>query len=432
MNLPDHLLKTLAGWLSAPRWTIALSGGLDSTVLLHLLAALAKEHGLPPLRAIHVHHGLQPAADAWPGHCQRVCDAYGVPLEVLKVEVPAHASPEQAARRARHCALAQRLEPGEVLLLAHHRDDQAETVLYRLLRGAGVHGLAAMPACRRAGAGWLVRPLLAVGRATLQAYASNQRLHWVEDPSNARSEADRNYLRHQVLPALQARWPHAPASLARAAGHCAEAQALLGDLAAADLAQPPAALPWLPLPSLALAPLLGLSPARQRNALRHFLAPLTRLPDTEHWHGWDNLRDARLAGEPCWRLADGELRRAGGRLWWLSGAWLQLWPTQPVPWPQPGTPLQLPGNGHVWLQAPVPGQLHIGYRQGGERLRIPGRGQRDLKRWMQEQGVPVFLRGRLPLLFAGGELLAVAQFPLAAGENPPLCWAVPTNEQRLR
>lgn len=432
MNLPAHLLQTLSPWRDAPRWSVALSGGLDSTVLLHLLATLAQQHRFPPLRALHVHHGLQAAADAWPAHCQQLCDAVGVPLEIIKVKVPPQASLEEGARQARYQALTARLAPGELIVLAHHREDQAETLLYRLLRGAGVRGLAAMPGQRRAGEGRLARPLLGVGRRALQAYAREHGLRWVEDPSNATTEADRNYLRHQVMPVLQARWPQASASIARAASHLSEAQALLEELAMADLAQPPAPLPWLPLPSLALEPLLGLADRRQRNALRHFLAPFTRLPDTDHWRGWEAVRDARLAGEPCWRLADGELRRAGQRLWWLSGPWLRPLPAQPLVWARPEVPLLLPGNGRVWLQASASGPLHIAYRQGGETLQIPGRGRRDLKRWLQEQQVPAFLRGRLPLLFAGGQLLAVAQYPLSPQVQPLLHWAPPTNEQSLR
>ncbi|MFF7708039.1 tRNA lysidine(34) synthetase TilS [Pseudomonas sp. NPDC007930] len=432
MHLLDQLLGQLSPWRHAPRWSIALSGGLDSTALLHLLNTLAQQHPLPPLRALHVHHGLQAAADAWPADCQRLCERLGVPLEVLRVQVPAQASLEEGARRARHQALASQLLPGEVLLLAHHRDDQAETVLYRLARGAGVRGLAAMPAQRPAGAGVLLRPLLGVGRAQLLAYAQQHQLQWVEDPTNALPDADRNYLRQAVMPALAQRWPAAASSIARAAQHQAEAQGLLAELAETDLAQPPAPLPWLALPSLALAPLRALSPARQRNALRHFLAPLTALPDSDHWRGWEALRDARLAGEPCWRLAGGELRRAGERLWWLSGPWLAPLPAAPQPWADSAQPLALPGNGEVWLAAAPPGPLQVRYRQGGETLYLEGRGRRDLKRWLQEQGLPAFLRGRLPLLCRGHEVLAVAQCPAFAEGGPRLHWAAPTNEQGLR
>lgn len=151
--LPAKLLQSLAPWRNAPAWHIAYSGGLDSTVLLHLLVDLAKTQPLPPLRAIHVHHGLQAAADAWPAHCQAVCDAAGVALRVMHVQVLPGASLERAARDARYQAFAEAISPGELLLTGQHRDDQAETLLFRLLRGAGVRGLAGMPAQRPLGAG---------------------------------------------------------------------------------------------------------------------------------------------------------------------------------------------------------------------------------------------------------------------------------------
>ena len=144
-TLTAKLLQTLAPWRNASAWHIAFSGGLDSTVLLHLLADLAKHQSLPPLQAIHVHHGLQVAADAWPAHCQAVCDAAGVSLRIMPVQVQAGASLERAARDARYQAFAEAIAPGELLLTGHHRDDQSETLLFRLLWGAGVRGLTGMP-----------------------------------------------------------------------------------------------------------------------------------------------------------------------------------------------------------------------------------------------------------------------------------------------
>ncbi|EIK51760.1 tRNA(Ile)-lysidine synthetase [Stutzerimonas stutzeri TS44] len=397
----------------APRWCVAFSGGLDSTVLLQLLADLARREALPPLRAIHVHHGLQPAADAWPEHCRRVCAALGVPLEVLYVQVKTGRNLEQAARQARYAAIEIRLEEDEVLLTAQHRDDQAETLLFRLLRGAGVRGLAAMPARRRLGRGWLVRPLLDVSRSELEAHARRLGLGWVEDPSNDSLEFSRNYLRHQVMPLLAQRWPQTATTLARTAAHMAEAQTLLDELAKMDLAMmaPPGACAWLPVPSLALAPLLTLSSARQRNALRHWLAPLTALPDSEHWQGWESLCAAAVDATPVWRLAAGELQRSGDRLWWLSGCWLRP-VTGPVAWHDPNQSLQLPDNGSVRIAgAAAPARYEVRYRQGGEVLQVPGRGSRDLKRLLNEAGVPRFARARLPLLYVDDRLVGVANLP---------------------
>ncbi|WP_404940808.1 tRNA lysidine(34) synthetase TilS [Pseudomonas chlororaphis] len=278
--LTQKLLQRLLPWLDRSAWRIAFSGGLDSTVLLHLLAQLRQRHRLPPLTAIHVHHGLQAAADAWPEHCRTQCEALGVPLQIVAVQVQPGASLERAAREARYAAFEEAAGGNELLLTAQHRDDQAETLLFRLLRGAGVRGLSAMPASRALGQGHLLRPLLDVSRDELERYARDHQLHWIDDPSNQDRQFSRNYLRHQVFPLLTARWPQAASSMARSAAHLREARELLDELAIIDLRA--AALgvefEWLGLPSLALAPLVGLSEARQRNALSHWLSKLRHCP----------------------------------------------------------------------------------------------------------------------------------------------------------
>ncbi|GLO13940.1 tRNA(Ile)-lysidine synthase [Pseudomonas putida] len=423
----------LTPWLNAPAWHIAFSGGLDSTVLLHLLADYARNHASPPLSAIHVHHGLQSAADAWPAHCQAICNNLGIELQVIHVQVAPGASLEQAARDARYAAFKQALGPGDILFTGQHRDDQAETLLFRLLRGAGLRGLAAMPGQRALGQGSLVRPLLGCSRQHLQDYAQVNGLAWIEDPSNADTHFARNFLRSEVFPHLQQRWPQASQSLARAAEHLSEALGLLDELAQGDLAHAGEGAPmaWAGVDSLDLASLVALSPARQRNALQYWLSRRTRLPDTRHWAGWVDLRDAALDAQPVWRLADGQLLRSQGRIWWLSGDWLQ----QPVgerAWVNPATPLRLPGNGSVRLAVAEPlCELRIAYRQGGEVLDMPGRGRRDLKRLLNEQQVPHFLRPRLPLLYQGERLLAVANLPGRGPADCQLHWQLPTSAQGL-
>lgn len=436
-ELSKRLLSRLSPWRDAVGWRIAFSGGLDSTVLLHLLAELSRHQTLPSLSAVHIHHGLQAVAASWPGHCRQVCQILGVPLQVIDVQVLPGASLEQAARDARYAAFDQALQAGEVLLTAQHRDDQAETLMFRLLRGAGVKGLAAMPSQRVVGKGHLFRPLLDEPRAVLEAYATEQGLSWIEDPSNKDSRFSRNYLRNHVLPSLTARWPRAVANMTRSAAHLAEAQGLLDELAVQDLAQAdtPCPWPWLKLPSLELAPLEALSAARQRNAVRHWLGSLTRLPDSDHWAGWDSLRDAGPDGRPIWRLTDGQLHRAEGRIWWLSGIWLKD-VAGSQHWSPASQPLHLPGNGMLQILGEIPrGGLHVHYRQGGEVLDVPDRGRRDLKRLLNEKGVPVFLRGRLPLLYRGEQLLAVANLPgLDADPRGDwrLHWQPPTNDHSLR
>ena len=410
IDLPSRLLLNLKPWRNATIWRIAFSGGLDSTVLLHLLAHLAKTESLPALSALHVHHGLQAAADAWPAHCQSVCDALGVPLKVVHVQVQSGASLEQVARDARYAAFVENIQVNEVLMTAQHRDDQAETLLFRLLRGAGVRGLSGMPSERSLGAGRLLRPLLDITRAELEAYAAEHQLNWIEDPSNQDRHYSRNYLRHQVFPVLSERWPQAVATMARSAAHLSEAQGLLDELAHIDLARAitVSEFDWLGLPSLELSALEGLSAARQRNVLSYWLTALTRLPDSDHWSGWEQLREAAGDAQPIWRLADGELHRAGGRIWWLSGQFLEG-PPAAVNWADPARSLTLPGNGELTIGGRIAdGPLHIRYREGGEVMTLPGRGHRDLKRLLNENGVPSFVRGRLPLLYRGEQLLAVA------------------------
>lgn len=432
-----RLRQALQPWRTAPAWRIAFSGGLDSSVLLHLLADWARHEELPPLYAIHVHHGLQSAGDAWPAHCARICEQLGIALEVVRVQVTPGASLEQAARSARYQAFCERLKPGEVLLSAQHRDDQAETLLFRLLRGAGVRGLAAMPASRSLGQGGLFRPLLDSSRAELRKYAQSHGLAWIEDPSNADERFSRNFLRRQVMPLLAERWPQVTANIARSARHLGEAQQLLDELAALDLAAAHgvSACPWLTLASLDLSAVSALSDARQRNLLRHWLAPLTRLPDSDHWAGWCDLRDAATDAAPIWKLTDGELHRADGRLWWLSGEWLRPLDPLDLPCDSFSESVELPGNGHVHLQGELPqGRWHLRYRQGGESLQLPGRGRRDLKRLLNELRVPAFVRPRLPLLFEGDELMAVANLSQSSeiqASGARLHWSPPIGAQGL-
>ncbi len=436
MTLSARLLESLAPWRDAPRWHLALSGGLDSTVLLHLLVNLAQREALPPICAIHIHHGLQAAADAWPTHCREVCAALSVPLQIEYVHVAAGASLERAARDARYAALATRLAAGEVLLTAQHRDDQAETLLFRLLRGAGVQGLAAMPTSRALGLGLLVRPLLSCSRAELQAYAQAHELRWIEDPSNGDEQFSRNYLRRCVLPVIQQRWPHASASMARSAAHLHEAGQLLDELAQQDVrvCAETHELAWLKLPCLALPALQVLSDARQRNALRYWLRPLTAMPDSEHWAGWRSLRDAGVDAVPVWKLAAGELRRSEQHVWWLSGDWLHMPPLFNAA-VQGDQDVVLPGNGSVRIDGMLPaGNWQLGYRRAGEQMLLPARGHRDLKRLLNELGVPVFLRDRLPLLRLDNHVVAIANLPGLHGAYDgswQLHWQPPSSDQGL-
>lgn len=239
---------------------VGFSGGLDSTVLLHAASCVAGDANLD-LSALHVHHGLNINADVWADSCTHVCQMLSIPLTVLRVDVPLNTGEglEAAARGVRRKALTD--HSAKWILLAHHADDQAETVLHNLLRGAGVRGAAAMPESR----GRVLRPLLGLARDELLAYASAHRLAWIEDDSNADRRYTRNFLRHEILPLIASRFPRASEQLAAAAGRFGEAASLLDDLASFDLG---GNRPVFPLP---LSLFRDLADARARNLLRAML-----------------------------------------------------------------------------------------------------------------------------------------------------------------
>lgn len=239
---------------------MGFSGGLDSTVLLHATSRLVSDAGLR-LSALHVHHGLSSNADAWADSCRKFCESLGIPITILQVDVPVRSGEglEAAARRLRHKALSG--HSARWILLAHHADDQAETVLHNLLRGTGVRGAAAMPELRDR----ILRPLLGLGRDVLAGYAKSHQLTWIDDESNADLRYTRNFLRQRVMPAIASRFPRAGEQLAAAAAHFGETEALLDDLAVLDLGT---CRPEFPLP---LALFRQLSDARARNLLRAML-----------------------------------------------------------------------------------------------------------------------------------------------------------------
>jgi len=388
---------------------IGFSGGLDSSVLLHLVA-----HD-PALRtrtisALHVHHGLHPDADAWQQHCREMCAQWQIPLHCIRVEVPRNSGDglEAAAREARHAAFAAKLPPDGILTLAHHQDDQAETVLLRALRGSGVDGLAAMRSWRAYAEGWLWRPLLALPRTHLLEYAHAHALRWIEDPSNTESRFDRNYLRHEVMPRLTARWPHAAARLAHVATLQAEAQELLDLDTKRLLASCAADTP----DTLSVSRLHQFPLQRRARLLRNWITRLGLPPLPGHAlarietdlftpnpgpHAQFRWRQAALTR---WR----DLLHAGSVRAPLPPDFICQW--------HPFAPLPLPDGGQLALYSPSPipadvcWQVHA--RCGGERIILPGRTHSHaLKHVLQQRAIPPWQRSRLPLISnLDGELLA--------------------------
>lgn len=392
--------------------TVALSGGVDSVVLLHLLHRLQRERTFL-LSAIHVNHQISPHAADWAGFCAALCAKLHVPLAVKTIHVPrrSKAGLEAAARTLRYRAFAE-LDT-DCLLLAHHLDDQAETVLLNLLRGAGVRGAAAMPEIRHQGDGTpIVRPLLDVPRAALVAYAIKHRLVWIEDESNLDETYARNYLRHAVLPAIEQRFPAYRQTLARAARHFAEADSLLDELAAIDMASA------VRDGKLKLALLQQYSPARAKNVLRaYFAAQGMPVLDAERLQEWlRQLIQARGDSRVALGVAGLALRRYRGEAWIESDTpgpaadWQVTWRGE--------RELALPELGGRLSMLPVQGEglsvaklgaapMTLRLRQGGEKLKPDcGRPRKTLKHLLQEAAIPPWQRERLPLLYSGETLVA--------------------------
>lgn len=390
---------------------IGLSGGTDSTALLALLTRAPR---LLPLRAVHINHGLQAAAADFQGACRQLCERLGVPLDIITVNVSTAAgvSLEATARDARYAALRRELRSGECLLTAHHQEDQAETVLLQLLRGAGLKGLSAMPTCRTFGAGWHVRPLLHVARAELLEAARSLDIAGVVDPMNADLRFDRAYLRHQVWPFLAARWPGAATALSRAAAHSASAHSLLDESAARH---------WCRVrdgAQLSVAGLRALHVEDRLNVVRYWLVTAgVQMPSTARLvEALRQILNARPDQSPRVTWGDCALRRYRDRLF-ISAAQVPSLPdTQRWSCALDATLELGAGLGSLeWrprrggLDANrLPTELDVRRRRGGELLK-PARHARtqSLQHLCQVMGVLPWMRQALPLIFADDALIAV-------------------------
>ncbi|MEQ8483416.1 MAG: tRNA lysidine(34) synthetase TilS [Pseudomonadales bacterium] len=386
-----------AALAAAPgRVFVAFSGGLDSTVLLHAAVRSRRDD----LAAVHVNHGLHADAGSWQARCGAVCDRWGVPLVTRAVAVSRRGNLEAQARSARYGAFSALLErAGDRLLLAHHRDDQAETALLRLLQGRGLYG---MPAERALGCGRLLRPLLALPRGDLEAYAAAWGLDWIEDPANADLRFDRNFVRHRLLPALRGRWPDADRAIVAAL--------------------PPPPSPGGPVP---VAELLALSSEEAVSELRGWLSA----------HGARSPRAAALAEflrqlragadrQPVLDVGDNQVRRYAGSLHLVRPA-----PALATRYPLSGPGVCRLPHGELIL-VPDPGgfrpqgAMEVRFRCGGERL-LTGGGHRSLKQLLQAARVPPWQRHGFPLIFDAAGLLAVpgiAHRPDGAGAGLRALW----------
>lgn len=392
-------------------YLIALSGGLDSHVLLHLAYQLRKDFPVN-IRAVHINHHLSVHADVWAAHCEKMAADYGIHCEVhhLSITQDAGISLEEEARNKRYHLFAQCLHSGEILLTAHHQDDQAETVLLQLLRGAGPKGLAAMPAIKPFASGMHMRPLLNFPKASIEQYAKTHALKWMNDESNSSTKYTRNFLRHDILPRLKARWPTVTATIARSAKHCAEVQLFADKTLKEKLEWAKGVAPH----TLSIKKLQSLNTQEQRLFIRAWIeASGATLPSTAKLESIARtMLTAKEDRFPCVTWGKIILRRYRDMLYLL--------PLNPpfrmddaILWDL-SVSMTLPGVG-VLDSSLLPGEgLHpsfqrvqVRFRQGGEWMVVPNRGRRYLKNLFQEWSIVPWLRNRIPLIYIEDRLASV-------------------------
>lgn len=394
---------------------LAYSGGVDSQVLLHILG---QSNMTAKLRAIHVDHGLHPDADSWSRHCQASCEQLTIPISILKLDLDQNSkqSLEAQAREGRYTAMANLLGTNDMLLTAHHGDDQLETLLLQLLRGGGVRGLAAMPLTRQLAKANLIRPLLDVSRQEILQYADAAGLQWVEDSSNQDVSFDRNLLRHEVIPVVKKRWTSVLKTTARVTNNMADAMQLMDELAELDWQQNHTDNAF----RLHIPDLQKLSPARQRNLVRHWLrANALTVPDSVHLQRiFDEVIQARQDASPEVIWQGTEVRRYDDSLYCMpllaspEPGWSHDWSSVSLVLPAALGQLHIVDasagiDKDIWDAAKVT----VTFRFNGLSCTPAGRqGSRSFKRLCQDYGIPPWLRDRVPLIMLDGELAAVGDY----------------------
>jgi tRNA(Ile)-lysidine synthase len=412
----SHLIDAIRPYQGSHRVFLAYSGGVDSHVLLHLCA---QQHWLKDkLTAVYVHHGLQAIADHWALHCQATATSLDIAFKELRVDArPVNGqSPEEAARNARYGALSSLLDEHDLLLVAQHREDQLETVLLQLFRGAGLPGLSGMPVAMPMGKGILLRPLLNVSKKDIEAYAAGHELDWVEDPTNQSAEFDRNFLRNDVLPALKKRWPALDKTVSRAAGHCADAQALIrqegGELLKKYLD--------IETQALSLVHWSCLDSARQALLLRAWFGFIgLKMPSQRVIHQIirEVINEAGTGKAEV--LTQGyAIRRFRNRLYSFQAKCFQLPEIRDFEWPSQQSCIDLSeylklqrieDSTGIAIDQWKNATITVAFRRGGETIRLPGRkGRHSLKNLFQEAGIPPWERPVIPLVYLDGQLAAVA------------------------
>jgi tRNA(Ile)-lysidine synthase len=398
---------------------VGFSGGLDSTVLLHALAANPELY--PKLVAVHINHGISPNAFSWQRHCELWCQHRGIPLISELVQFNRTANIEEGARNARYAFFSSLMNDKTCLILGHHQDDQAETLLLQLFRGTGIDGLAAMSAWTYLSEGTLARPFLNYSRAQLARYAAMHQLVWVNDESNQDTSYSRNYLRQHIMPLLVEKWPSVVSSIARTATHCQQAKNNLNALANQDVtAMLTGKEEGLGHDSLLVEPLLSLHVDRLSNILRVWLRNnQIPLPATSTFNRLiQEVLFARTDAVSEVRWGTYLIRRYQGRLYLTKNKDINL----PIrsEWIEFPSPLTLGDEGiklcaqevEQGLSIPSGAKIEIRFRQGGETFYWRRQSKR-LKKLFQEWGIPPWLRERVPLVYINEQLAAVVGYAVS-------------------
>ncbi|USE34010.1 tRNA lysidine(34) synthetase TilS [Endozoicomonas sp. SCSIO W0465] len=428
---PEWVLGQLSSRLPLPvsecPLTVAFSGGVDSTALLHLLICLRDKGRIAGVRAVHVHHGLSGYADQWAEHCQSVCKQWKVPLTVARVSLD-HAAGyglEQAARDARYRVFVNAVKQGGCLLQGHHRDDQAETVLLRLFRGTGVDGVQGMPEKRSLGNGLLFRPLLNVPRSAIEVYARSNNLQSIEDDSNIDERFSRNFLRQRLIPMVEARWPGASARLVEFARDVGQMNQSLEQQTRVQLDNCIDYRPqWLldQQPLINLATLQSLDASAQRRVIRRWLKLQGVKPPTRETleQIFNEVVGARNDAGPLLKISARFTLTRYQQMLVVLDEEVSLQPFEPMLWDWQKEPVLVLGGRALICNS---GQAHDGktirlpqktlqlkrrcHISGDEKFAITGRqGRKTLKKWLQDYKVPPWLREYLPLVFDDDRMVA--------------------------
>lgn len=418
------MLKSEVVTLTLPANTeniyIAYSGGMDSHVLLHLSSSIVEIK--PKITAVYVHHGLLVEADQWEAHCDAIALDLGVRFQCLKVngQKIIGQSPEEAARNARYSALKPLLGKHDILLLAQHCEDQLETVLLQLFRGAGIQGLSGIPLISDFGAGKKCRPFLNISKQAIKDYAKKNQLSWVEDPSNQSNNFDRNFLRNQIIPQLKQRWPRLEKTVSRTARHCTVSHYQIKDISEKLLNQ----LFDETDQTLNITRLLDLETDKQYLVIRQwFKCKQLRMPTEKNLQTIVN--EVVLANEsanPEIKIQRHSFRRYRKKLYCLKENHKNIW--EEGAWPEGLMQLKLTDRQSLTLlDAPkgIPkliwdnSEVTIKFRQGAEKIKLPERdGRHSLKKLFQEKAIPPWERSQIPLIYINGDLAAITDLWISA------------------